>query len=194
MKIPKRNLAILPLILLTTQAALAYYSPSTGRWPSRDPIGEFGGKNLYGFVGNDGVNHADPLGNLKFEDCEGKEDEIKQAFKDYCQKITSSAFKCCLGHFNIPDRLKWRCDNPDDSLHGITIKCEKNDSGTCKGSCGWSMMGGDTIHICPEQWSNPNCGPTGCTLMHELTHTIGHFFEKWPVKVEKCLGCGPRTD
>lgn len=26
-----------------------------GLWPSRDPIGERGGVNLYGFVGNDGV-------------------------------------------------------------------------------------------------------------------------------------------
>jgi integrase/recombinase XerD len=27
-----------------------YYNPTTGRWPSRDPIGEEGGLNLYGFV------------------------------------------------------------------------------------------------------------------------------------------------
>ena len=32
-------------------------------WPSRDPIGEKGGKNLYGFVGNDGVDEIDILGN-----------------------------------------------------------------------------------------------------------------------------------
>lgn len=31
-------------------------------WPSRDPIGERGGLNLYGFVGNDGVNFLDALG------------------------------------------------------------------------------------------------------------------------------------
>jgi RHS repeat-associated protein len=31
-------------------------------WPSRDPIGERGGVNLYGFVGNDGVNWWDILG------------------------------------------------------------------------------------------------------------------------------------
>lgn len=39
-----------------------YYDPETGRWPSRDPIGEQGGLNLYGFVGNDGVNQWDLLG------------------------------------------------------------------------------------------------------------------------------------
>ena len=41
-----------------------YYDPVTGRWPSRDPIGEKGGLNLYGFVGNDGVDANDPLGLL----------------------------------------------------------------------------------------------------------------------------------
>ena len=39
-----------------------YYDPVTGRWPSRDPIGERGGVNLYGFVGNDVVNRWDYLG------------------------------------------------------------------------------------------------------------------------------------
>ncbi|RYD76336.1 MAG: RHS repeat-associated core domain-containing protein, partial [Verrucomicrobiaceae bacterium] len=39
-----------------------YYDPVIGRWPSRDPIGERGGVNLYGFVGNDGVNQWDYLG------------------------------------------------------------------------------------------------------------------------------------
>ncbi|MFU8893806.1 MAG: tyrosine-type recombinase/integrase [Luteolibacter sp.] len=39
-----------------------WYDPVTGRWPSRDPIGERGGFNLYGFVGNDGVNWVDNLG------------------------------------------------------------------------------------------------------------------------------------
>ena len=31
-------------------------------WPARDPIGEEGGVNLYGFVENDGVNEFDGLG------------------------------------------------------------------------------------------------------------------------------------
>jgi RHS repeat-associated protein len=39
-----------------------YYDPLTGRWPSRDPIGEKGGLNLYAFVLNDGVNDYDILG------------------------------------------------------------------------------------------------------------------------------------
>jgi len=42
-----------------------WYEPVTGRWPSRDPIGERGGLNLYGFVGNDGINLMDYLGNAE---------------------------------------------------------------------------------------------------------------------------------
>ena len=39
-----------------------YYDPKTGRWPSRDPIEEEGGINLYGFVGNNPVSKFDRLG------------------------------------------------------------------------------------------------------------------------------------
>ena len=38
------------------------YDPVTGRWLSRDPIGEAGGINLYGYVGNDPIGLVDPLG------------------------------------------------------------------------------------------------------------------------------------
>ena len=38
------------------------YSPSLGRFLNRDPIGEAGGINLYGYVGNEPVDSADPLG------------------------------------------------------------------------------------------------------------------------------------
>jgi RHS repeat-associated protein len=38
------------------------YNPALGRWLSRDPIGEAGGVNLYGYVGNSPINSWDPLG------------------------------------------------------------------------------------------------------------------------------------
>jgi hypothetical protein len=36
----------------------------TGRWPSRDPIEEAGGINIYGFVYNNGINYVDADGRL----------------------------------------------------------------------------------------------------------------------------------
>lgn len=39
-----------------------YYSPTMGRWISRDPIEEEGGNNLYAFVGNTPINSYDLLG------------------------------------------------------------------------------------------------------------------------------------
>ena len=45
-----------------THYGYRYMDPVTGRWPSRDPIEERGGVNLYGFVGNDGIRTIDILG------------------------------------------------------------------------------------------------------------------------------------
>jgi RHS repeat-associated protein len=39
-----------------------FYSPSIGRWVNRDPLGEMGGINLYGFVQNNPFNLFDPWG------------------------------------------------------------------------------------------------------------------------------------
>ena len=52
---------------LMRQTGLVYYgfrynSPSLGRFLNRDPFGEEGGSNLYGFVENDPVNGWDYLG------------------------------------------------------------------------------------------------------------------------------------
>ena len=39
-----------------------YYNASTGRWLSRDPLDERGGKNLLSFVANNPVSYIDRLG------------------------------------------------------------------------------------------------------------------------------------
>jgi len=49
-----------------------YFDPVTGMWRSKDPIEEDGGLNLYGFVGNDGVNGIDMIGLLKALDAESQ--------------------------------------------------------------------------------------------------------------------------
>ena len=41
-----------------------YYNANLGRWINRDPAEEFGGLNLNGFIGNNGINRWDFLGLL----------------------------------------------------------------------------------------------------------------------------------
>ena len=59
-----------------------YYDPVEGRWLSRDPIGERGGLNLYGFVGNNGVNRVDYLGQKEVTFREYMKLRDQKPFKD----------------------------------------------------------------------------------------------------------------
>jgi hypothetical protein len=43
-----------------------YNDPLSGRWPSRDPIEEDGGMNLYGFVGNAAIGAVDKVGTISW--------------------------------------------------------------------------------------------------------------------------------
>jgi len=53
---------VICLFSILTTDAFAFYNPQTGHWLSRDPIGERGGANLYGFVRNVPPAHFDILG------------------------------------------------------------------------------------------------------------------------------------
>jgi RHS repeat-associated protein len=70
-----------------------YYDPMTGRWPSRDPIGERGGVNLYGFVGNEPASNYDFLG-LKKPTKEEK-DRGLLAFDELALKLQKMGSECC---------------------------------------------------------------------------------------------------
>ncbi|MBN8461109.1 MAG: RHS repeat-associated core domain-containing protein [Verrucomicrobia bacterium] len=58
-----------------------WYDTLTGRWPSRDPIEEEGGLNLYGFVENDGVGCLDWLGFAPGEKWSSREEAYDDAVK-----------------------------------------------------------------------------------------------------------------
>ena len=70
-----------------------WYSPGMGRWVSRDPVGEVGGRHLYAIAHNEHVYSFDALG-LKRSSCENAVDRIFPSFEnhiDYADryKITS---------------------------------------------------------------------------------------------------------
>jgi RHS repeat-associated protein len=57
-----------------------YYDPTTGRWPSRDPIEEMGGVNIYAIVGNNSNNQIDVLG---LRHCTSKRIDINIGSKEF---------------------------------------------------------------------------------------------------------------
>jgi RHS repeat-associated protein len=71
-----------------------YYDPVTGRWPSRDPIGERGGINLYGMVGNDPVGSVDVRGLHIFGSVLGDFD-CKKPCKELCRGRDRSCWVSC---------------------------------------------------------------------------------------------------
>jgi RHS repeat-associated protein len=58
------------------------YSPTLGRWISRDPLGERAGINLYGYVFNNPVKWVDPLGLYFQAGCFGNQDFLQELYGD----------------------------------------------------------------------------------------------------------------
>jgi RHS repeat-associated protein len=176
-----------------------YYDPATGRYTRKDPLGDAERRqdgfwyprvgierfSLYTYVDSNPVVFIDPLGLLKFKGCTPeRQSQISKAFKEYCSKIQQPGFKNCMCDSPaIPQGLSRICASNDR-----TIRCQTDRTGYCAGNCAWSIPLGGTIRLCEDAWT-PGCGPLGCTLMHEMTHQLGHGGESKPEAVEKCLGC-----
>ena len=178
-----------------------WYGPGTGEYNSPDPMGLASVAELpaqptddpelfspwYIYAGANPVNYLDPLGLLRIKGC-SKEDEasVVADFKDYCEQVNQNGFKDCLCEApDIPGGLKKRCANLETTI----VRCKPKETGRCEGNCAWTYTRGRKIRLCPSAFRNKGCGPVGCTLMHELTHQLGHGGEEWPRTVEKCLGC-----
>ena len=78
------------------------YDPSNGRWLNRDPVGERGGINPLGFLGNNGCNDVDYNGLIsiaKFltEYTDAQKEPWYQKFRDRFQvDIEKSAHEHCI--------------------------------------------------------------------------------------------------
>jgi len=87
--------------LLAAAPARAFYNPKTGHWLNRDPLGEDGGLNLYGFVGNDGVDWNDVLGLWQIQ---RKGDDRALAIADKGDTVDSLAR---MTHMDDADFKSW---------------------------------------------------------------------------------------
>ncbi len=70
MKSDKRITVLFSVVTVLAFMALparAFYNASTGRWSSRDPIGEAGRVNFNGFIGNCPIDRVDEWGLLELK-------------------------------------------------------------------------------------------------------------------------------
>ena len=88
------------------------YSPELGRWSSKDPIGERGGRNLYAFVGNGPADGVDALG--LFPKWSIERYRLQQRLMQHMANIWRFWYSCY-------------CD--------LDEPCEECDAG----SCGWQL-------------------------------------------------------
>jgi RHS repeat-associated protein len=87
---------------------LRYYSPQMGKFINRDPIGENGGLNLYGFVRNNPVNLVDVLGMACYYELVGW-DDYPDYWDDATYTVTSRRSDPIYG---------WVCDDDEDGDFG----------------------------------------------------------------------------
>lgn len=184
----------------------AFYNPSTGRWPSRDPITEMEiinsidqildeqidvqsfmhgltraqvDRNLYGFVRNDPASKSDIRGLISFSSsCTPQQQkDITAAFNDYCKRISTCWFrKCLMRNYSYDIRKKCEANN----LHVI---CHQTETfwNACQGTCGythWTRIvdGKSIIHLCPDGLSEGG----GCgPLGCTIIHEMVHTAGAW---------------
>jgi RHS repeat-associated protein len=177
-----------------------WYETGTGRYASIDPLHSVPMLQietprsqdpelfspLYGYATANPLSYIDPLGLLQYKGCSDEQrSALAGAIDDYCKRAKDDSFKDCMcDKPSIPGGLSRLCGDP-----ALTVRCKPDSGSSCSGNCAWSVPFGRTIRICPGAWDGGTCGPLGCTLMHEMTHQLGHGREKYPQQVEKCLGC-----
>jgi RHS repeat-associated protein len=79
-----------------------YYTASTGRWLSKDPIEENGGRNLYGFVNDDPVSTFDLLGKVARGGemqmyCRQPCEDFKRKEREAGRNVDNGGIICCGG-------------------------------------------------------------------------------------------------
>ncbi len=93
------------------------YDPATGRWLSRDPVGQLGGVNLYAYAEPDPVSYRDPAGNGAFATLVDK--GASWAGEQAGETIAERGFENTLGQFLPEDEAKFIAAGSVDLLKAI---------------------------------------------------------------------------
>jgi RHS repeat-associated protein len=141
-----------------------YYHPQSGRWINRDPIGEEGGLNLYGFVINAPVNLWDILGMKTPVDKRPCLAQIAQNYPGYDDIEGNAVYKKCGGdvwmlHENDPDTYANSCAlRVCMGLNGTDFKIDGNGKRYIKGADGKkNLLGAEELRKYIEgKWGKPD--------------------------------------
>ncbi|WP_339132906.1 MAG: RHS repeat-associated core domain-containing protein [Candidatus Electrothrix sp. GW3-4] len=152
-----------------------YYSPELGRWLSRDPIGEDGGLNLYGFVGNDGINGWDYLGLEEYSS------KVKNKIRQLSPMVREGVDKKCQlgGLSSVSCKMLFRATSlkfiADEystqiGLKGIYDYLQDVTAGT-----GLHMIPGTQglVGWIDESWKRGNVAQKAVTQVHAGRHDLG---------------------
>jgi hypothetical protein len=153
MKNIKFILPALVHLLVSANFAQAHYDPNLGRWVNRDPIEESGGENLYGFVGNNGLNSIDYLGAITVQYTEIEEEEGGCGFAKWkiLWQLSSGNHKggIIVQNVNMEGKV-YDCDNRLLEDHIGTISKQYGE--------GWSILPNWITTSYYDQFSTPEGG------------------------------------
>jgi len=108
---------------------LRYYGAIPSAWLNRDPIGEAGGANLYGFVGNDPVDWIDPLGLIKYY-FNKKKCVLKVTLTWSLKFENQSGF----GNWTFGQRSRWKRDAEravENYFSNVPLRCRPASTTCC---------------------------------------------------------------
>ena len=191
-----------------------FYDPNLQRWLNRDPVGEAGGINLYGFVGNNPIALIDVLGlrTVTISMYFSGDIKLDQCVKDEVNRILHNCMKTCCNKNNKVG-LNWLPFSGDPSKVALGCSggtCGFNPTGYSVAVVGTEASGrwagrtgggiffpGNTVTInltaLPEIVENADtsyCKGLALTIAHEaFLHAIGgkwgHYYSKGYVDANK---------
>ncbi len=119
-----------------------WYDPLTGRWPSRDPIEEKGGKNMYGFVGNNPIGFIDMLG-LDFEFTYQFIGDFETGFTVGASTLTKNYRYVGVGNYSVEYDWGWQEQHEDMNFVTLTFgNINFRDKGVATSNTSQDMLAG----------------------------------------------------